>query len=44
MMRFDNLFLFENETASGLHDVFIGLAVTTYQLHNNPHMHEQLVI
>ena len=46
MMRFDNLFLFENEAASGLertHGLFGELEATTYQL-NNAHMHTQLAI
>ena len=44
MLKFDNLFLFKNESASGIHDVFRELEVTTYHLNNNPHMHDQLVI
>ena len=43
MMRFDNFFLFKNKSASGIHDVFRELEVTTYHLNNNPHMHDQLV-
>ena len=47
MMRFDNFFLFQNKAVSGLvriHDLFRVLEVTTYQLNNNAHTHDQLVI
>ena len=47
MTEVDNFFLFENESASGLvriHGLFGELEVTTHQLDNKAHMHDQLVI